>query len=199
MKAVHSVSMVAFSVIMIGVGAAVAKADTTHDHSDHTMHAKMVSESPDSVAHTAIDSAAQHQIDSMVKAYLVISDQLAHDRLDSLSSPFAQMALAAQILAKRGPGGVAEQAAKIANKVPVEVKDIEHVRASFQALSAELISLVENAPPSMAVGVGINKASCPMKSAAWLQKGSDILNPYYGSAMLSCGTITGEVKALSNN
>ena len=33
----------------------------------------------------------------------------------------------------------------------------------------------------------VRVAVCPMKQKPWLQEGSDIKNPYYGSSMLTCG------------
>jgi hypothetical protein len=36
---------------------------------------------------------------------------------------------------------------------------------------------------------GLELAYCPMVKRSWLQKGTEIRNPYYGSAMLGCGVI----------
>ena len=35
----------------------------------------------------------------------------------------------------------------------------------------------------------VYKAYCPMKKAYWLSAEKEIKNPYYGSAMLSCGSV----------
>ena len=40
----------------------------------------------------------------------------------------------------------------------------------------------------------IYKAYCPMKKAAWLSADPAIKNPYYGSAMLTCGKVAETIK-----
>ncbi|MEG2079371.1 hypothetical protein [Chryseobacterium sp.] len=35
---------------------------------------------------------------------------------------------------------------------------------------------------------------CPMADAGWLSNESKIINPYYGSSMLSCGKVQQEIK-----
>jgi len=36
---------------------------------------------------------------------------------------------------------------------------------------------------------GVQRMTCPMASAPWLQKGGDTKNPYYGKQMQSCGEV----------
>ena len=38
------------------------------------------------------------------------------------------------------------------------------------------------------LGPDVKLAYCPMADKPWLQKDKDIKNPYYGSAMLTCGS-----------
>lgn len=195
MKLVRVGSMAIFSALWLGFSITAAEAEKAHDHSGHGETAKM-EEMQEAAAHVIVDSIAQHQIDLLVGAYLVVSDHLAHDRLDSLSGPLGQMSMAAKALAKHQEEHVALHAAKVASSVPVEIGDIKTVRASFAALSGAVIALVEKAPPSNMAGRDINKAYCPMKSAAWLQRGGDILNPYYGSEMASCGSIKNAIQTV---
>jgi hypothetical protein len=35
---------------------------------------------------------------------------------------------------------------------------------------------------------------CPMKKSNWLSNEKTVKNPYYGSAMLTCGEVTGTIK-----
>ena len=61
--------------------------------------------------------------------------------------------------------------------------DIETMRARFKPLSEFLAAL--DLPK------GFARAYCPMydKGSNWVQRDSPIRNPYYGSAMLTCGVI----------
>ena len=195
MKVVRICRMAIFSALWIGLGITAAEADKTHDHSGHDGAVKM-EEKQEVAVHVSVDSAAQHQIDRLVGAYLVVSDRLAHDRLDSLFGPFEQMGMAAKALAENQSDHLAMHAAKVAGNVPAEIEDIKKVRAAFEVVSGAVIALVEKAPPSHMAGHGINKAYCPMKSAAWLQRGDAVLNPYYGSEMLSCGSIKNAIKSV---
>ena len=73
-----------------------------------------------------------------------------------------------------------------------ESEKIDAVREVFDRLSVEIIALVEK------FGVPENhvlyKFHCPMafnnKGADWIQGDDDLNNPYFGAAMLKCGTIT---------
>ncbi|MBI2821461.1 MAG: DUF3347 domain-containing protein [Acidobacteria bacterium] len=64
-------------------------------------------------------------------------------------------------------------------------KDIQAMRTAFKLLSDHLLKT--KLPKGYAV------AFCPMahnnKGASWIQKEGDIMNPYFGAAMLHCGAI----------
>lgn len=77
-----------------------------------------------------------------------------------------------------------------AANILVASNDLVKQRAAFQNLSDNMIKLVKAARPSSALYVDF----CPMKKAYWLSESKEIKNPYYGSAMLSCGTVTDSLK-----
>lgn len=67
-----------------------------------------------------------------------------------------------------------------------EGKDIKKQRDQFMNLSnnmAVLAKAVKLSPQP------IYQAYCPMKKASWLSNEQAIKNPYYGSAMLTCGKV----------
>ena len=68
-------------------------------------------------------------------------------------------------------------------------KKIDEARRHFEQLSIASISLVK----SFGTTEEINLAYCPMafddKGAYWLQKSSEVENPYFGSQMFHCGDI----------
>lgn len=69
--------------------------------------------------------------------------------------------------------------------------DLAKQRASFAVLSQpmiELFKIVSVKEPSLYVDY------CPMKKAYWLSTEKTIRNPFYGNAMLSCGSIKETIK-----
>src|SRR6266404_2029671 len=87
-------------------------------------------------------------------------------------------------LAKDSIKGVDEHANAIAKAVKGD--DVKSAREAFKPLSASLIKyLADNK-----AGKGTyHEAYCPMVKANWLQKGTEIKNPYMGSEMLTCGVL----------
>ena len=67
--------------------------------------------------------------------------------------------------------------------------DLDKQRSSFQTLSDQLILLVEKVGTDQVV----YKQYCPMadqdRGAYWLSKEKEVLNPYFGDAMLKCGEV----------
>ena len=70
-----------------------------------------------------------------------------------------------------------------------ETSDIESQRDHFKHLSSHLINAVQ----LFGVNEKVFVEFCPMadndKGAYWLSKEEKILNPYFGDAMLSCGSV----------
>jgi Cu(I)/Ag(I) efflux system membrane fusion protein len=70
-----------------------------------------------------------------------------------------------------------------------ETTDIKQQRGFFQALSDQMILIVER------VGTGdpVYKQYCPMadqdRGAYWLSKEKEVRNPYFGEVMLKCGEV----------
>ena len=65
-------------------------------------------------------------------------------------------------------------------------KDIKLQREKFAALSNNMFGLAKTVKLS---AEPIYQQYCPMKKAFWLSNDKAIKNPYYGSAMLTCGSI----------
>lgn len=70
-------------------------------------------------------------------------------------------------------------------------KTIRDARSQFENISQAMETLVhQHGTPQ---GMTIVKVHCPMvnhnKGASWLQNHDGILNPYFGKAMLHCGTM----------
>lgn len=65
-------------------------------------------------------------------------------------------------------------------------KDIEKQRAVFNDVSTVMWKIVKSTDK---VSQPVYYQYCPMKKAYWLSEEKEIKNPYYGSAMLTCGKV----------
>ena len=75
---------------------------------------------------------------------------------------------------------------KATEKLQKAGDNIDKERAAFNDVSTIMWDLVKD---SENVNELIYYQYCPMKKAYWLSMEKEIENPYYGSAMLSCGKI----------
>ncbi len=66
--------------------------------------------------------------------------------------------------------------------------DLQAARDSFKALSREMIDFVKSSGREDAVSSGIKIHFCPMEKERWMQRGTELKNPYLGKDMLICGT-----------
>lgn len=75
------------------------------------------------------------------------------------------------------------------------LSDIKALRASFIEVSRSMIAIAESFVP---ISTTVYVQHCPMadsnKGADWLSNKEEILNPYFGQAMLSCGENTKTIK-----
>jgi hypothetical protein len=116
----------------------------------------------------------------LLDAYDAIAVSLAADKLDGVAA-------AAAVVAENAP----DAATRTAAKTLAGIGDIEPARKQFLALSDAVIAYATANHDALARALGDalpRKAHCPMYPGTWLQRGDDIVNPYYGSKMLHCGT-----------
>lgn len=64
--------------------------------------------------------------------------------------------------------------------------DIKVQREKFATLSNNMFELAKTVKLS---AEPVYQQYCPMKKASWLSNDKAITNPYYGSAMLTCGSV----------
>ncbi len=65
-------------------------------------------------------------------------------------------------------------------------KDLKEQRVNFAPFSDNMIALAKTVKLSTDP---VYQQYCPMKKASWLSNQQAIKNPYYGSAMLTCGSV----------
>ena len=122
----------------------------------------------------------------LAHAYLKLAELFATDKADAA----ALAALTEQAAALGGQSPEAAQIVKLAGQM--KGKDLEAQRTIFKGLSQEMIHLLKASPLA---GMTLYVAHCPMVEADWITADKEIRNPYAGSQMLTCGSITEELAA----
>ena len=119
--------------------------------------------------------------DELMNNYLAIHTALAADKTDGVVDAAKRLEQAAASLAKKDKSLAAlkDQAKALSG-----AKDLKTARDAFKPVSATVAAWVQSgAKTAKPVGV----FHCPMANASWVQEGDGVLNPYYGSEMLTCG------------
>jgi Cu(I)/Ag(I) efflux system membrane fusion protein len=131
-------------------------------------------------------------VDSFVSPYLTIQTSLAGDDLAKAKSGAARLTQAI-----KSADGSAEMMADLGASARLigEASDIESARKSLLNLSHQMMQLVKEAGTTG--GKALYIAHCPMafdgEGGSWIQADKTIANPYYGAAMLRCGTVQGQL------
>ncbi|MHC4729083.1 MAG: efflux RND transporter periplasmic adaptor subunit [Planctomycetota bacterium] len=148
---------------------------------------------------TGVPAAFREEVTRLAERYLAVAGALAKDdhktalaAAEALGGSFARVpggTLAGEALASwRRVSGSLRNAIESIGKAP----DLESARRPFALLSEGMIRILErfgHAGPDDLV-----QARCPMafsnRGAAWVQRGDEIHNPYFGAAMPRCGDVT---------
>ena len=134
----------------------------------------------------AQDSTQQHQLSQLLTQYYNIKDALVagNGYLASIKAEeFIKTAnsIDYKVISEGNINALLKDATPIS-----ETKDIKVQREHFSNLSNNMASLAKSVKLTTEP---IYQAYCPMKKANWLSNDKAIKNPYYGSAMLSCGKV----------
>ncbi len=115
--------------------------------------------------------------DGLAAPYLHIQVALANDSMDGVT------AAATSIAAEAATMGPSAQAIRSSAQAVAEVGDIVAAREAFGRLSDAVVAYGEE------VGFGdLKVAYCPMVRKSWVQAAGALRNPFFGSAMLTCGS-----------
>lgn len=117
---------------------------------------------------------------ALVDPYLQVQVALASDQFSGITAHAQAIAASAAALGKDADKLVAG-----AQKLGT-AKDIGAARTAFGELSVALREYAEKTKSGF--GPGVRVAYCPMVDKPWLTRDKEIRNPYYGAAMLTCGT-----------
>ena len=119
---------------------------------------------------------------SILDPYLAIQEGLVHDSVDNLRANAGNIATAATAL------GAPAMKIDTAAVQLASAGDVADARQRFGTLSEAIVAYKDGL--HLKAGDGVKQAFCPMAVKPWLQRGDAISNPYYGSAMPTCGSFT---------
>jgi hypothetical protein len=117
---------------------------------------------------------------ALIDPYLQLQVALAGDQFDGIATHAAAIEKAAISLGADG-ASIAAGAQKLA-----AATDIKAARVAFGEVSTAITEYAEKT--KSALGADVRVAYCPMVNKPWLTKDKTIRNPYYGAAMLTCGS-----------
>ncbi len=129
------------------------------------------------------------QMNVVLESYFKIHSTLSSDSIEGVQEAAKQMSIdAAKLDASTVKGDHAKHYVEIAKGVQkysakfTKAKNIRIARKVFMHLSKSMSRWGK-----MSKQGGINVYYCSMSKGGWLQKTGKTQNPYYGSAMLTCG------------
>ncbi len=133
------------------------------------------------------DTLKQYQLSKLLTQYYNIKDALVADNGNKAASEAEEYVktingIEFQTISEGNANALLKDAGAIS-----ETKDIKKQREYFSNFSSNMVTLSKSVKLSTDP---IYKAYCPMKKAYWLTSDKAIKNPYFGSAMLTCGKIT---------
>jgi hypothetical protein len=134
----------------------------------------------------AQDSTQQNQLSKLLSLYYNVKDALVAGNGNEVSAKANEfIKIANSIDYKLISEGNINALLKDATRIS-ETKDIKVQRLHFANLSNNMVTLAKSVKLTTSP---IYQAYCPMKKANWLSSDKAIKNPYYGSAMLTCGEV----------
>lgn len=139
----------------------------------------------------AQDTTQQRQLSQLLANYYDIKDALVSDNAKAASIKANEFIKTANSIDyKIISEGNINALLKDATAISVTT-DIAKQRVYFSNLSNNMADL---AGVVKFTSSPIYRAYCPMKKANWLSNEKIIKNPYYGSSMLTCGTIVNTIQ-----
>jgi Cu(I)/Ag(I) efflux system membrane fusion protein len=180
--------------MMSGEGEAPAASGGPHDHGTGTPHAPHADH-----PNTGMEVPAEFRkaLGPTYEAYLAAAEALADDDLARARAALQKLAAAVRATkidaldeAGRGRWKTISDAVYFAAAEAADAEDRADTRAHFQVLSTAITRLAQSF--GHALTGPIYQFRCPMAfdnaGGTWLQGHAQTRNPYFGPAMLNCGT-----------
>ena len=134
----------------------------------------------------ARDNKQPAQLSQLLHSYYDIKNALVAGDATTAASKAEEFVkivngISSNKISEEARNGLLKEATQIA-----KTKEISHQREHFATFSTILFSLAKSVKLT---SDPIYEAYCPMKKVYWLSSEKDIKNPYYGKAMLTCGSV----------
>lgn len=132
----------------------------------------------------AQDSATQSQTPQLLSLYYNIKDALVAGNANTAASnaeAFVKATSGVDFKSQSNVTKLVKDATAISQS-----NDLKEQRFHFAGLSTNLFAVAKSVKLT---DEPIYEAFCPMKKAYWLSNSRTIKNPYFGSAMLTCGKV----------
>ncbi|WP_374173917.1 DUF3347 domain-containing protein [Flavobacterium tructae] len=146
---------------------------------------------------TTIEVADSSQLQTVYDAYFTVKDALIKSDAKLTSAKAKDLLDAITAIKMNQLKGEEHNAwMKVMKKITADAKsisattDLKKQRETFKSLSKNTYELIKVSKADQAV----YKQHCPMVDADWLSKEKTIKNPYYGSSMLTCGSVVETIK-----
>lgn len=157
-----------------------------HDHSSDQSQTTSPNTSTTTKA-TATNGSSQQESSQLLSSYYNIKDALVSGNASAASAKageFMQTAnsLNEKVLPVENKNALLKDAEQISKS-----KDIKQQRELFAGFSNNMAALAKAVKLTTEP---VYQQYCPMKKASWLSSNKAIKNPYFGSAMLTCGKVT---------
>jgi hypothetical protein len=175
---------------------------TNPDSSQHTSPPDGKEVKAVAITYTDVDTKSAASIKEIVDHYLHVKNALANDNGREAASGAKAMAVAINKLdksllsadQKKVYDGIEDDLKDHAEHISKNGDNIKHQRSHFSMMSEDVYGLVK----AFGGGRPLYHDHCPMynenKGAMWLSEMKEVSNPYFGSEMLTCGTVEEVIK-----
>ena len=138
------------------------------------------------VQKTNAQDSTKTQPSQLLTTYYILKDALVGSNSNAAASAAGDFAKAVNASDKETVKDETRNALlEDANGI-AQSKDLNIQRQKFANLSSTMYALAKRVKLSPNP---VYQQYCPMKKASWLSSNKAIKNPYYGSAMLTCGSV----------
>ncbi len=166
------------------------------------MNPKIDTDKEDAFIKVAISEKEKQEFEAVLSNYLKFKDALVEDDFSSAKKLNAKIGDQIKSINKSQfnseVGKIWESFQKellASTNTMASAKDIKEMRNSFDELSETMIGMVKT---FQLTKKELYVLHCPMadnnKGADWLSASSEVKNPFYGSAMLTCGELKSTIK-----
>lgn len=149
------------------------------------------------ITYTSIDPKATKSFKAIVDHYLQVKNALVNDDSKQASNGAEALAEALGDLDKSLLSSEQKNAfdpmvislTEHAEHIEKNADNIKHQRSHFEEMSMNMYALVK----AFGAGRPVYHVHCPMahdnQGAMWISETKEVKNPYFGSEMLTCGTV----------